>query len=294
MNKRSLGVAAVLAAIALGAVVQVPAQAAASGNAVIEIKSVALRQCLQPGRVNDFDWLVLAPCSGSAAQQWELVPMRDSKLVLRNLGDRTCVNGWVGVLPTKCHAEDADQHAELVPDAAGSVKLKYGRNYADTSSYKYSGTLSAYSASDTDHQRWLVREVGETSTPVDTTGKVVSFRSFDEGTCIAENAGLASHLTCADDDRQRFQRVELGDGVFQLRNVASGTCIGKYGVYVHLRTACASDDTGQHFRLDTDELGYSLISHVGGEVLTPFSRNEVGSYRHDSGLTWQKWEVSVA
>ncbi|WP_410658821.1 RICIN domain-containing protein [Amycolatopsis sp. lyj-112] len=112
--------------------------------------------------------------------------------------------------------------------------------------------------------------------------------------------GTAARLgACAGAVEQRFQRVELGAGVVQLRNFASGTCLrtGSSGIpSVDLARACASDDTAQQWRIEPDLIGTVRVRNVAsGNYLTPRgSSNDITTYERTSLANWQKWGLVIA
>ena len=98
---------------------------------------------------------------------------------------------------------------------------------------------------------------------------------------------------------QKFQRVELGDGVVQLRNIVSGTCLrtGRFGVpSVDLVSACAATDPAQQWRIEPDLIGTVRVRNVaGGTYLTPLgTAREITTYERTVLANWQKWSLAVA
>lgn len=295
MKKRSLGIA--LAAIALGAVTTVPAQADPLGNPIVELKNVAQNKCLATKDSDQWDGreVVLLPCDGSPEQRWE----RPSKgpgrsAVLRNVADGKCAVGWSLLGPWYCDDERADTIVSIEGTGTGSYRLKYPDGYAASPYYNdHSVSLSSYA--DDDRQRWTMRTVGQT-TPGDPTGKAVRFASpYGGGRCVGA-AGLAIELMpCADVPEQWFQRIELGGGLVQLRN--KDVCLSATANWVELELACDANDVSQKWRVEADSLNLSTVrSAVHGKVLSnpsPGSNYISLSEPHKGYRYSESYEVTV-
>ncbi|GLZ29756.1 hypothetical protein Lesp02_19460 [Lentzea sp. NBRC 105346] len=290
MSKRSLAVA--LTAIALGAVTTVSAHAEAAGNPVIEIKSVALGSCWEPGKTDRVDDIVvLAPCDGSAKQRWEKAPATAGGFVLRNTATGRCVTGWGYLSMWHCEVEGTDQAVQIVPDVAGAVKLKYGEKFADSWLAPGVGTRGKW---DGPEQKWLVTEVGTATPPADTAGKVVRIKSHYRQECATPGQFWPVLAACDDSTGQRFGRIELGDGWFQLRSESTGTCVADAKWYPELAPCAAGDN--QKWRLDNDSLGLStIVSAIGNTLYVgPAPDKNVGLTEPMTQNRYaQKWEISA-
>lgn len=258
MSKRSLVIA--LSAIALGVVTTVPASADAAGNDIIEIKSVQAGTCMSV--VGDSAWP--APCDGTTKQRWERAKAADGRFILRSVGDGRCVIGWSGTALWHCDVENSTNLVEFVPTTADSIKMKFDAGYATIAAG--GAIIKLQSEDDTDEQRWLVTKVGETTPPADTTGQVIQLKSHPVQRCATPSNDRLMHAPCTGAAEQRFQRVELGDGWFQLRNDATGTCVSATTYFAEARP-CAADDK-QKWRLDHDVLGLARISTTNGWALS--------------------------
>ncbi|MFI6101450.1 hypothetical protein ACIA8G_38390 [Lentzea sp. NPDC051213] len=275
MTARSSGVvAAIAAALTLGAMTTVSASAEPAGNPIIELKNVARGQCMTAGAPEYFQ-LEMAGCTGAATQRFERVGLPNGQFHLRNVANRWCVDGGQSLLTEPCDETDRYQRWELVSDASGATKLKVGglSAYADTVIYDLIPDLKIIpnDPEDTDHQRWVVTEVGSVPPLSDTTGALVTLESSGRGTvegvaACADGAGVGSCPGSA------FQRVELGGGAFQLR--AGDVCLRpkpatRYDV--DLLGNCAVADPAQQWRLEGPDLfGGHLIRNVAkGTYLTP-------------------------
>lgn len=227
MTGRSSGVAAAIAAaITLGAVTTVPASAEPAGNTIIELKNVARGQCKTAG-TNTYFQAEMADCTGAADQRWERVDLANGQFFLRNVALRWCLDGQFSLVTDGCDEAEKYQRWELVSDASGATKLKLGVSwpaYADTSIYDEIPDLKIIPGEpqDSDHQRWVVTEVGSVPPLPDTTGALVTLENSRWWTsdgvepCVV-GAGTGACPGSA------FQRVELGGGAFQLR--AGDACL---------------------------------------------------------------------
>ncbi|MFD4642416.1 hypothetical protein ACFWN2_34265 [Lentzea sp. NPDC058436] len=255
----------------------VPASAEPAGNPIVELKSVARDQCMTGGTADPFE-IELAGCTGAATQRWEKVGLPNGQFFLRNVADRWCATGeW---LVTKvCDETNRQQRWELVTDASGATKLKIDspwNPYVDTSWYgEYFFKLITQEPEDTDHQRWVVTDVGRTTPLPDTTGASVTLENSrwwaDETTDnCADGAGMG---VCPGSP---YQRVELGGGLVQLR-VGEHCLRPKPGTtavqFVDLAGDCAAADPEQQWQLEgPDVFGGHLLRNVGtGKYLTPSS-----------------------
>ena len=278
MTGRSSGVvAAVLAALTLGAMTTVPASAEPAGNPIVELKSVARDQCMTRGTTDPFE-IELAGCDGTASQRWEKVGLPNGQFFLRNVADRWCATGeWL--VTEVCDEMDRRQRWELVTDASGATKLKLdtlGYTYVDTSWYgEYFFKLITQEPEETDHQRWVVTEVGLTTPLPDTTGASVTLENsrwwaVEKTDNCADGAGTG---VCPGSP---YQRVELGGGLVQLK--VGDHCLrpkpGTTAVQsVDLAGDCSTVDPEQQWQLEgPDVFGGHLLRNVGtGKYLTPSS-----------------------
>lgn len=284
--------AVVAAAVAMGFGVTAPATA--ETNQTLEIKSVALGKCLAVGAPT-YAWATVETCTGAKTQQWEQIPVAGDKVILRNLGDRTCLKGINNVVRYACDDEDEEQYwvlagEKLTHAATGRV--------ADTVLYDNFGVF-LQDAGRSDHQRWQYRVTGTApAPPADTSGQVVQVRSVSEGKCAAAAGTAAKLADCAAAAEQKFQRVELGGGVVQLRSHTSGTCLRTttFGSpRVDLVSACAADDPAQRWQVEPDLIGTFRVRNVaGGTYLTPSSGGTISTYERTSLANWQKWSLAIA
>jgi hypothetical protein len=302
MSRRSLGVA--LAAIALGAMTTVPAQAEPAGNTIIEIKNVYYGTCLQSAVVSGLGGTDLAPCDGSSAQRWERAVGgglgTNVSHVLRNAGTGNCATGWSSPYQYYCDVEDGEQNIRFEPAGDGTVKLRfvhqtYGTHYVTGMS---SNHVSNTGPSDDPAQRWEVREVGRPTPPGDTAGQVIRLNSHYRNQCAAADDQAAVVLQVCDASAgQRFRRVELSDGSFQLRNEEKGKCLVANSGNASATGSCDPADEAQKWRFDTDSLGLLSLRSTRGGLLTATVEPGTNTYL---SAPWtrnrytQKWEVSVA
>ncbi|MGW3992893.1 RICIN domain-containing protein [Amycolatopsis sp. NPDC004772] len=284
--------AVIAAAAALGWGVTAPAMA--ETNQTLEIKNVALGKCLGVGAPT-YAWLTVETCTGAQTQQWERIPVDGDKVILRNLGDRTCVKGMNNVVRFECDDEDEDQYWVL-----GGEKLTHAKTgrVADTVLYDNFGVF-LNDAGRSDYQRWQVRVTGTApAPPPDTTGQVVQVKSVSERKCAEASGTAVKQADCAAAVAQKFQRVELGEGVTQLRNLATGTCLrtGSSGSpRVDLVSACAADDPAQQWRIEPDLIGTVRVRNVAsGNYLIPSGSGTISTSARTSLANWQKWSLTAA
>jgi hypothetical protein len=292
MGMKKLCVA--LVAIALGAVMVAPASAAQDGNDIIEITSAASGQCLQPGDASEHPGLAVGTCTGEQRQRWEQIPVGGGHL-LRNLATRQCLDGRFSLANWWCDDEATTQYGQFVPDASGTVRIKYGELYADTSSGVWPRDLA-----DTDHQRWRVRKTG-TTTRADTTGQVVRIENVTNRGCVSVRDGLfLEPKPCADVPEQKFQRVELGAGGTALRSVLTGKCVtwrSAASFSVNAVPDCDPADVKQQWTFETNKTGATRIrASADARYLTPASPSVLVYERQTSpnNNTWQSWYVTAA
>ncbi|WP_177320542.1 RICIN domain-containing protein [Lentzea waywayandensis] len=279
----------------------VPAGAEPAGNPIVELKSVARGQCMTTGAPDPFV-VETAGCTGAANQRWEKVGLPNGQFFLRNIADRWCVDGQGSLATNPCDETDEYQRWELVTDASGATKLKLAiswPSYADTSWYDVLDLkIITDEPQDTDHQRWVVTEVGSVSPLPDTTGAAVT---------LENSRWWAVELTdyCANGARMgpcpgsAFQRVELGGGAFQFR--AGDVCLRpKPGARFDLDLLgdCATTDPGQQWRLEgPDVFGGHLVRNVDkGTYLTRVSDN-LGLYAKggfSGNPQAQRWYLHLA
>ncbi|MFJ8961055.1 RICIN domain-containing protein [Lentzea sp. NPDC102401] len=282
----------VLAAIALGAVTAAPASAAPEGNPIIEISSVAHGQCLQP---NPRDGLhELAACDDTPSQRFEQIPLGNDRHLLRNLGTRSCMDTTFGLWHDVCDDEaETTQFAELVPDVAGTVRIKFGQVYADTTEGVWTWEFA-----DTNHQRWRVRQTG-TAVPVDTAGQIVRIASVHDTSygCVTPTGYSSSvyHQPCADVPEQKFQRIEIG-GDTMLRNIASGKCVSaKHGGINAYEFDCDPADAQQLWTFEPVRTGDFRIRQSSDQrYLMPVGRELWINTRGSTYTTFESWTISVA
>ncbi|MDS0137096.1 MULTISPECIES: ricin-type beta-trefoil lectin domain protein [unclassified Amycolatopsis] len=293
MKSRSRIFAVIAATIAMGLGVTAPALA--ETNQTLEIKNVVLGKCLSVGAPTNA-WVTLEDCTGAKTQQWERIPVDGDKVILRNLGDRGCVKGMNNLARFECDDEDVQQYWVLAGD-----QLKNAGTGQVADSYLYDGFgVILQNPSGSDYQRWQFTVTGTTpAPPADTSGKVVQLKSVSERKCAVATGTAVRLADCAGAVEQKFQRVELGGGVVQLRNLASGTCLrtGTFGLpRVDLVTACASADPAQQWRVEPDLIGTFRVRNVaGGTYLTPRgSSNDITTYERTSLANWQKWSLTIA
>ncbi len=272
----------------------VTAPAMAETNQTLEIKNVALGKCLAVGAPTNA-WVTLADCTGAETQQWERIRVDGDKVILRNLGDRSCVMGLNNLVRHACDDEDEDQYWVLAGE-----KLTKAETGQVADAYLYDN-LGVYlqTANGGDYQRWQVRVTGNApAPPADTSGKIVRIESVSDHNCAAASGIAAKLADCAGAVEQKFQRIELGGGVVQLRNLASGTCLrtGQFGLKrVDLVRACAADDPAQQWRIEPDLIGAVRVRNVAsGDYLTPLSSKDITTYERTSLANWQKWSLAVA
>ncbi|MFC5054476.1 RICIN domain-containing protein [Saccharothrix xinjiangensis] len=265
----------------------------AAGNEVLEIRGVALGQCLE--LAPDTGRLRVGPCTGDAHQKWERVPLADGTFMLRNLGYPECL--WRTNSFT-CDDEDIHQRVTFAPAGDGVVKVVEATTglVADTRINDSHGVVGVQSV-DTDHQRWRVTVLPEVvPPPVDTAGRLIEIRSTSDGTCVTnESSVLVKLRACAGTAGQRWRRVELGDGAFALRNESADRCLQLYsrGSRVDTWDPCDVADPRQQWRLEGDPLGrHRLRNAHNGDYATPLG-DGVTTYQLSPGLTWQKWVLTV-
>lgn len=296
MTGRSLGVvAAIAAALTLGAVTTVPASAEPAGNTIIELKNVARGQCMTAGTTDPFQ-AEMADCTGAANQRWERVGLPNGQFFLRNVAARWCVDGEYSLATDKCDETDKYQRWELVADTSGATKLKLGVSwpaYADTTYYdEFDLKIIPNDPQDTDHQRWVVTEAGVVPPLPDTTGAAVTLENAEVPDYCVNGEVMG---TCPG---SAFQRVELGGGAFQLR--AGDVCLAPKPATrfdVGLAGNCATTDPAQQWRLEgPDVFGGHLIRNVGkGTYLSPidglhlFEKEAFGK-----APQWQRWDLHLA
>ncbi|MEU0884686.1 hypothetical protein ABZ345_39355 [Lentzea sp. NPDC005914] len=296
MGTKMLSVA--LAAIALGAVTVAPASAA-EGNPIIEITSVARGTCLQieVDPAPDRPRVVLADCTGAPDQRWEQIPVGDGRVILRNTTMRDCVEANFSLTNFWCDEKSDYQHAELVADRDGTVRIKYGDDYVDSSS----NDVNVYAepmVADSDHQRWRVRQTGTTAPPADTAGQVVRLEAvaLDYGCLGVDGSSTPKSLPCADVAGQRFQRVELAGGGTALRSLANDKCLNAEAgaeAVVDALSECDIADTGQHWRFDRTAVGtYRVWS--GERLLTPGDDHAWAVPEYPPFIPVQTWHVTAA
>jgi hypothetical protein len=272
MTGRSLGVvAAIAAAVTLGAMTTVPASAEPAGNTIIELKNVARGQCMTASTTDPFV-VEMADCTGAPNQSWERVPAPDGKFFLRNIADRKCIRGDGSLAGEECDETNRNQRWELVPDPSGAMKLKVAVSwpwYADTSWYDsgFGLGITTEDPQDSDHQRWLVAEVGRRPVLPDTTGALVTLESSQKFGRCPDGAAMGVCPGSA------FQRVELG-GVIGLRTPTG--CLRaapdqRYDNVVDLRGDCSATDTAQQWRLEGPDAfgGFKLRNVDRGHYLMP-------------------------
>jgi hypothetical protein len=275
--------------------VGVTAPAMADTDQTLEIKNVALGKCLAVGAPT-MARVTVEDCTGAETQQWEQIRVDGDKVILRNLGDRSCVKGINGLARYDCDDEDEEQYWVLAGDRLTNAKTG---QVADTYLYEDFGVI-LMDADGSDYQRWQVRITGTAPDPaVDTSGKIVRIKSVSENKCAVASGTAAQLGACAGAVEQKFQRVELGAGVVQLRNIASGTCLrtGSFGITrVDLTRACVSNDTAQQWRIEPDLIGTVRARNVAsGNYLTPLgSSNGITTYERTSLANWQKWSLAIA
>jgi hypothetical protein len=268
MGIKMLSVA--LAAIALGAVTVAPASAA-EGNPVVEIVSAADGMCaqLQVEAAPDWPRPVLRSCTEAPAQRWEQIPAGGGKVILRSTTSRDCLEAGAGVNNFWCDDRSEYQQAELVPDAGGTVRIKYGDEYVEN---RHSSMWMARFA-DSDRQRWRVRQVGTTTPPADTAGQVVRIEAvaLGYGCLTVDDRSVPKPTPCADVAGQKFQRIELDGGGTALRSLANGKCLHAEDgaeVIVDALAECDTLDAGQSWKLDRNVTGAFRV-RSGERVLTP-------------------------
>jgi len=273
----------------------VTAPALADTNQTLEIKNVVLGKCLAVGAPANA-WVTLEDCTGAKTQQWERIPVDGGKVMLRNLGDRGCVQGMNNLARFECDDENDRQYWVLVGDQLKNAKTG---KVADSYLYDDFGVI-LQNADGGDYQQWQFRVTGDApAPPADTGGKTVQIKSVSERECAAASGTAVKLADCADAVEQKFQRVELGGGVVQLRNLATGTCLRttSFGSpRVDLVSACAADDPAQQWRIEPDLIGTFRVRNVaGGNYLTPLGNaRELTTYERTSLANWQKWSLSVA
>ncbi len=289
-TSRIFAVIATAAAMGLG----VTAPAMAETNQTLEIKNVAMGKCLGVGAPT-YPWATVETCTGAQTQQWERIPVDGNKVILRNLGDRTCLKGMNNVVRFECDDEDEEQYWVLGDEKV--TQAKTGR-VADTVLYDNFGVY-LNDAGRSDYQRWQFRVTGTApAPPADTSGQVVRIKSVSERKCAAASGTAAKLADCAGAPEQKFQRVELGGGVVQLRNLATGTCLRTttFGSpRVDLVSACAAGDPAQQWQVEPDLIGTFRVRNLAsGKYLTPSTSPDISTYERTVLANWQKWSLDVA
>lgn len=284
-----------LAAIALGAVTVAPASAA-EGNPVVEIVSAFDGQCAQLKVEPAPEWPrpVLAACTGGPDQRWEQIPAGGGKFILRSVTSRDCLDGSVGLTNFWCDDRSEGQQAELVPDAGGTVRIRYGDRYAHG---EYS-SVRAQQFADSDRQRWRVRQVGTTTPPADTAGQVVRIEAvaLGYGCLTVDDRSVPKPTPCADVAGQRFQRIELAGGGTALRSLANGKCLHAADgaeVIVDALAECDTLDAGQSWQLDRGITGTFRV-RSGERLLTPDDDRVWAAAEFPPFLSVQTWHVTAA
>lgn len=278
MGKRSLGVvAAIAAAFTLGAMTTVPASAEPAGNPIIEVKGVARDQCMTSARSSYFQ-VEMAACTGADTQRWEKVGLPNGQFFLRNVADRWCVDGEFSLVTDRCDENDRHQRWEFVTDASGATRLKLAtwNGYADTTWYdEYDLKIIPDTEQDSDHQRWVVTEVGSVTPLPDTTGALVTLEN-SRWWAVDKTDNCAGGADMAVCPGAPYQRVELGGGVIQLK--VGERCLrpkpGTTAVQsVDLAGDCATTDPQQRWQVEGPDLfgGYLLRNVAKGNYLTPGS-----------------------
>jgi Cytolethal distending toxin A/C domain len=286
-----------LVAIALGAVTVAPASAAQEGNQIVQIENVGFGQCLQPSTPEPHAQIAFGDCGGAVDQRWELIPVGGGKHLLRNLASNECVSDRYGHY--YCDDEEVTAQAELVTAADGTTRFKFGDEYLEGFAYQ-DGRRDVWITrfADTAVQRWRVRQIG-TTTPVDTTGKVVRIRTVNDGYgCISlKNGSRIMPKPCANSEEEKFQRIELANGSTALRSTVNGKCVAaKEGSTLDLEVVadCTPDDSRQHLTIEQTKTGAARIRYTADQrYFTP--AYEVVLYPRQRDInTWQLWELLPA
>ncbi len=273
----------------------VTAPAVAETNQTLEIKNVALGKCLAVGAPANA-WLTVETCTGAPTQQWERIPVDGDKVMLRNLGDRSCAMGLNNLVRYECDDENNEQYWVLAGDQLKNAKTG---QVADTYLHDGGSGVILWDAGGSDYQRWQFRVTGTApAPPADTSGQIIGIKSVSDRQCVAAS-GIAARLAdCAGVVEQKFQRVEFGEGVVQLRSIASGKCLrtGSFGSpRVDLVTACAANDPAQQWQIEPDLIGTVRVRNVAsGNYLTPSTSANITTYERTSLANWQKWSLAVA
>lgn len=283
------------AAFALTAVVAAPAQA--SGSEVVEIKNVAFGECVQ---LAEHRTARLASCTGAAEQKWERVQLSSGRSAFRSLVSGDCLFGYYSVDTDDCDADEENEFVDLVPAAAGTVKLKFEKGFAQLGRYR--GWVDLDDESADEGQLWQVRALDETAPPLpDTAGKVVRVKNILTEECVSVSAAPTTMARCANAPEETFQRIELGDGRFKLRSTTSGTCLGTVGGDWEKQdrwSECVPTDPTQEWVLETDQLGaHKIRSAPGGDLpyLIPTSEHRLSLFMDMfPGDNWFKWEITLA
>jgi hypothetical protein len=293
MRTKVLSIA--LAAIALGAVTVAPASAA-EGNPVVEIVSAFDGLCAQlkvePAR--DGPRPVLRSCTGAPDQRWEQIPVGGGKVILRSTTSRDCLEAGASVNNFWCDDRSDRQQAELVADAGGTVRIKYGDEYVQN---EYTSMWMERFA-DTDRQRWHVRQVGTTTPPADTAGQVVRIEAvaLGYGCLTVDDRSAFKPMPCADVAGQKFQRIELADGGTALRSLANGKCLHApdgVEVLVDALGECDTPDAGQSWKFDRTATG-SFKVKSGERLLTPGEDRVWAAEEFPPFIAVQTWHVTAA
>ncbi|MFC3893373.1 hypothetical protein ACFOWZ_18010 [Lentzea rhizosphaerae] len=297
MGMKMLSVA--LAAIALGAVTVAPASAA-TGNDIIEIRSVAHGDCLQPDTPQPHAGPGVGACTGASNQRWEQIAVGGGRYLLRNLASTECVSTKFGSY--WCDDEGADMFAELVPDASGAVRVKFGAEYMTGLTFG-DGSREIWFPSfrgDPAEELWQVRVVGTTTPPADTKGQIVHIKSVDATYgCLyvtSDNQLMTLSLPCGKTEYQKFQRIELADGTTALRSLANGKCIAQNEqspTRIEVLADCAADTTRHHWTIEPTKTGAARL-FTGDHYLTPNSDRVFAYPRQRETNTWQLWELVAA
>jgi hypothetical protein len=176
-----------------------------------------------------------------------------------------------------CDEANEYQRWTLVTDTTGATKLKQASwaGYADTFLYDeiFDLKIIPNEPADSDHQRWVMTEVGSVPPLPDTAGALVTLES-SKYWAVEKTDNCVSGAGMGVCPGSAFQRVEVGGGAFQLR--AGDVCLRPRPAArfdLDLLGDCATADPGQQWRLEGPDLfGGHLIRNVGkGTYLTPGS-----------------------
>ncbi|MGI5505558.1 RICIN domain-containing protein [Lentzea sp. CA-135723] len=296
MGMKSLGIA--LVAMALGAVTVAPAGAAQDGNKIIEIRSVLYGECLGATGPGPGSTTIL-PCDGSAAQQWELVPVGGGRNLVRNIAIRDCLSERYGF--SYCDDEDPAGFAAVQPDASGATRVAFGDNGAFLRALTWSSgerDVLIVTWGEPAEQRWELRTVGTRQPLPDTAGQVVRIRSAEERSgCLALAGTKLVPTPCADTPAQKFQRIEVNGGRTAFRSIANSKCVSlrdREAIEPEVTAECAAGEAGQHWSIEPTRLGSARLRNAlnPDEFVTP-GAGWVFMTTH-FGNTWQQWELVPA